>query len=118
MVKQRGSSMLGMISGIALLAISLSVGLKVGPLYLDNNALNTAISSAAKNNFDDMTKSEIREQLSKTFRVNNVSANPRDFEIEQAPSHTEITYVHEERATLFDNVEVVITFTNHYSTAD
>jgi len=118
MNKQKGSSTIGLIAIIALAGIALTLGIKLGPLYMANNSLNQAITSAAKTNFNDLTKSEIREKLSKSFSVNGINANPRDFEITQTPSVTEINYVHEERVNIFDNVDVVITFTNSYSTAD
>ena len=119
MLKQQGASTLGIFTALLLFAGTLTLGLRIGPLYIDNMSLNQALESSARsNNFNEMSPAEIRNALGRTFQVNTVSVNPRDFEIEKTATATELTYIHEERANIFRNVDVVITFTNRYSTAD
>lgn len=119
MVKQQGASTLGILAAILLFVGILTLGLRVGPLYIDNMSLDQAIESSARsNNFDNMSPAEIRDALGRTFRVNNVSVNPRDFVIDKTATATELTYTHEERVNIFSNVDVIVTFTNSYNTAD
>tara|TARA_R110002073_G_scaffold107105_2_gene241556 strand:- start:175 stop:537 length:363 start_codon:yes stop_codon:yes gene_type:complete len=119
MIKQRGASTLGILSPVLLAIGVLLISLRVGPLYLDNMSLNQAIESSARsNNFNNLSTAEIRNALSKTFQVNAISVNPRDFDIEKTATSVELIYVHEERAKIFGDVDVVVTFTNSYSTAN
>lgn len=120
MVRQQGASMLGILAGLLLLAGVVTIGLRIGPLYMDNMSLDQAIESSARSNndFRNMSSAEIRDALSRTFRVNNVSVSPRDFEINRDGSDVELIYFHEERANIFGNVDVLVTFTNRYNTAD
>ncbi len=119
MIKQRGFSTFGVISSLLLFAAILTLGLRIGPLYIDNMALDQAIESSARsNNFNNMSTVEVRDALSRTFRVNNISVSPKDFDIEKTATSMEIMYVHEERVNIFRNLDAVITFTNSYSTAN
>ena len=119
MIKQRGASTFGIISSLLLFAAVLTLGLRIGPLYIDNMSLNQAIESSARsNNFNSMSTPEVRDALSRTFRVNNIEVKARDFDIEKTATSIMIMYVHEERANIFNNIDVVITFTNSYSTAN
>lgn len=119
MVKQQGASTLGIFTAILLFAVVLTLGLRIGPLYLDNMSLNQAIESSARSNdFNSMSPAEIRDALGRTFRVNTISVNPRDFDIDKTATDTELTYTHEERVNIFGNVDAIVTFTNRYSTSD
>lgn len=116
--KQTGASTLGIMAGILIVAAFGTVGVKVGPLFIDNMSLNSAIKSAASKDFHAMTTGEIREALQKTFQVNSIKVNPKDFEIEKTERETTLTYIHEERTNVFANIDVVVTFENYYNTAD
>lgn len=119
MVKQQGASTLGVLTAIVLFAGILTIGFRIGPLYMDNMSLNQAIESSGRSNdFNGMSPAEIRDALSRTFRVNSISVNPRDFVIDKTATATELTHTYEERVNIFGNVDVVVTFTNSYSTAD
>lgn len=115
---QRGASSLGIMTGLIIVAAFVTVGVKVGPLYKDNMSLNSAINSASSKNFHTLSVGEIRDTLQKTFQVNGIKVNPRDFEIMKTDSSTTLTYVHEERANIFSNVDVIITFENYFNTAE
>ena len=118
MYRQKGASMTTIMMMLLIIAGAVTVGVRVGPLYMDNISLNQAIDSVASSNLQNMTKGEIRERLRKTFQVNGIKVNPRDMEITQNERETTINYIHEERANIFGNVDVVVTFTNYYSTAE
>lgn len=118
MYKQSGASSLGIMAVIVVIAALVTVGVKVGPLYMDNMSLNSAIKSAASKDFHSLSPGEIREALKKTFQVNSINVNPKKFEIEKTEKTTTLTYKHEERANVFANVDVIVTFENYYSTAD
>lgn len=119
MVRQQGASTLGIVTAILLFVAILTLGLRIGPLYIDNMSLNQAIESSARsNNFHSLSPAEIRDALGRTFRVNTISVNPRDFNINKTATATELTYTYEERVNIFGNVDVIVTFTNRYSTAD
>ena len=119
MIKQRGFSTFGVISSLLLFAAVLTLCLRIEPPYIDNMALDQTIESLAlSNNFNNMSTDEDRDALSRTFRVNNISVNPRYFDIEKTATSMEIMYVHEERVNIFRNLDAVITFTNSFSTAN
>ena len=116
--RQRGASSLTILFMIFCVAALITVGVKVGPLYMDNMSIDQAIASAGSRNFHNMSKDEIRETLGKTFRVNGVSVNPKNIKIEKNQNSTVLNYFHEERVNIFSNVDVVVSFTNTYDTAD
>jgi len=116
--KQSGASSLGIMAGLLVVASFVTVGVKVGPLYMDNMSLDSAIASASSKNFHSLSPSEIRETLQKNFQVNGIKVNPKDIEIKKTDSNTTLTYVHEERTNVIANIDVVVTFENYYNTAD
>ena len=118
MYKQTGASSLGIMAAILVIAALVTIGVKVGPLYVENMSLNSAIKSAASRDFHELTVSEIREALQKTFRVNGIDVNTKDIDIKKTDRYTTLTYLHEERTNVIANVDVVVTFENYYSTAD
>lgn len=116
--KQSGISSLGLLCLLLALGGAITLGLKVVPLYMANNAIDQAFASASSSNFNDMTKGEIRTRLNKTFQINGIDIKTNDIEIIQKNSETTLSYVHEERATLFSNVDIAIRFENYFSTSD
>ena len=116
--KQLGASSLSILFMIFCVAALVTVGVKIGPLYMNNMSIDQAIESASSRNFHNMSKDEIRETLGKTFRVNGVSVDPRDIKIEKNQNSTVLSYFHEERVNIHANVDVIVTFTNTFDTAD
>jgi len=118
MNRQTGASSLGIMAAILVVAALVTVGVKVGPLYMDNISLNSAIKSAASKDFHALSAGEIRQALQKTFQVNGIKVNTKKIDIKKTDRETTLTYKHEERANVISNIDVVVTFENYYSTAD
>ena len=108
---------MGIMVGILAVAALARIGVKVGPLYMDNISLNSAVKSAASRDFHALERSEIREILQKTFQINGIDVDPRDFDINKTARETSLSYNYEVRTNIFANMDVVVSFENFYSTA-
>ena len=108
---------MGIMAVILVVAAIATIGVKFGPLYMDNMSLNSAIKSAASRDFHTLEHSEIREALQKTFQFNGIDVDPRDFEIKKTARETTLSYNYKVRTNVFANMDVVVSFENFYSTA-
>ena len=120
MKKQSGISTIALLAILGVAIVFITIGVRVGPLYMDNISLNQAIETSARSgaSFHSMSKSEIRSKLQKTFGVNNINVDHKAIKIVKGDRFTTLTYEHEERVNLFKNVDVVVSFVNYYSTED
>lgn len=118
MRRQSGASSIVILAIILVAATAITIGVKIIPLYADNMKLNQAIASATSIDIKALSKSEIVERLQKSFRVNGISINPKEFKIIKTSSATTLSFTHEERVNIIANLDVVVTFDNYYSTAD
>lgn len=110
--RQAGASKLGLLMTFLMIALFLTVGLKVGPLYLEDNIVTsysaTLLESGEAN---DLTTSELRRRVGDNLRINNV----QDFDLNSIRLSKEndepvITIAYERRVELFLNLDVVAKF--------
>lgn len=107
---------------LLLLLIVLVVGtvlwcvIKIAPAYVDNMYIVEALRSIAENHPDDLhvlPKSQIRQELSKFYTVNNVRGEAaKALEIERLKEKTLISISYETRIALFYNIDAVLRFNN------
>ncbi len=118
---QRGMTSTGWLIVAALVGFFLTLFFKMGPVYLSNMSVRSALASMAGNNtdFHSMDKSEIYLQIGNYFSINGVNNhNPKDLDIVRKNDYTLINHVYEERVHLFLNVDVVMSFKNQVNSSD
>ena len=116
--KQRGLSALGLLLVLAIAGFFLTIGTRVGPLFLDNSFVNAAIQSLENESVHTLTDRQIRRKLSDYFMVNNVrDVNVKDLVIERNKTATVVRLDYERRVNFLANVDVVVAFENIYDTS-
>lgn len=116
--KQRGLSALGLLLVLAIAGFFLTIGTRVGPLFLDNSFVNAAIQSLENESIHTLTDRQIRRKLSDYFMVNNVrDVNVKDLVIERNKKATVVRLDYERRVNFLANVDVVVAFENTYDTS-
>ena len=110
--RQRGISSAGVLLIAVLLGLFFTVGLKVGPLYVDHNLITGLCQDLIDNGeANGMTVTEVRDRISSTLRINNVT----DFDLNSIRTRKEngeaiITVGYEKRVPLIANLDIVATF--------
>ena len=110
--RQRGISSAGVLLIAVLLGLFFTVGLKVGPLYVDHNLITGLCQDLIDNGeANGMTVTEVRDRISSTLRINNVT----DFDLNSIRMRKEngeaiITVAYEKRVPLVANLDIVATF--------
>ena len=110
--RQRGISSAGVLLIAMLLGLFFTVGLKVGPLYVDHNLITGLCQDFIDNGeANGMTVTEVRDRISSTLRINNVT----DFDLNSIRMRKEngvaiITVAYEKRVPLIANLDIVATF--------
>ena len=110
--RQRGISSAGVLLIAALLGLFFTVGLKVGPLYVDHNLITGLCQGLIDNGeANSMTVTEVRDRISSTLRINNVT----DFDLNSIRMRKEngeaiITVAYEKRVPLIANLDILATF--------
>ena len=110
--RQRGISSAGVLLIAALLGLFFTVGLKVGPLYVDHNLITGLCQDLIDNGeANSMTVTEVRDRISSTLRINNVT----DFDLNSIRLRKEngeaiITVAYEKRVPLIANLDILATF--------
>lgn len=110
--RQRGISSAGVLLIAVLLGLFFTVGLKVGPLYVDHNLITGLCQDLIDNGeANSMTVTEVRDSISSTLRINNVT----DFDLNSIRMRKEngeaiITVAYEKRVPLIANLDIVATF--------
>ena len=110
--RQRGTSSAGVLLIAVLLGLFFTVGLKVGPLYVDHNLITGLCQGLIDNGeANSMTVTEVRDRISSTLRINDVT----DFDLNSIRLRKEngeaiITVAYEKRVPLIANLDIVATF--------
>lgn len=109
---QRGVSKFGLLMLVILITGFFTVGLKVGPLYIDHNLITGICQELIDNGeASNMSVTEVRQRVANSLRINNI----RDFELEdirmgQSASGPVITIAYERRVELVGNLDVIASF--------
>ncbi|MFT4816860.1 MAG: hypothetical protein ACI80L_001927 [Pseudohongiellaceae bacterium] len=110
--EQAGVSKFGLLMMFVLLVSFLTFGLKVVPLYVDHNLISGVCEELIENGeAANMTITQIRQRVSNTLRINNVT----DFDLSSITVRKEndqaiITIDYERRVELAANLDVVAKF--------
>ena len=110
--QQAGASNLGMLMTFLVIAVFLTSGLKLGPLYIDHNIVTSYTKNLIESGeIENLNTSELRRKVSDNLLVNNV----RDFDVTHILMAKEnnksvVTIAYERRVELFLNLDVVAKF--------
>ena len=110
--EQAGVSKFGLFVGFILITLFITFGLKVVPLYVDHNLISGVYEELIENGeAANMTITEIRQRVSNTLRINNVT----DFDLSSITTRKEndqaiIIIAYERRVELAANLDVVAKF--------
>lgn len=112
--KQRGVSKLGIVTLLLVITTFLTLGLKVGPLYVDHSLI-TGICQELIDNGEaaNMSITDIRNRVSNSLRINNISG----FDLSAITKRMEnngaiISISYERRVELIANLDVIAKFEN------
>ena len=110
--RQRGISSAGVLLIAVLLGLFFTVGLKVGPLYVDHNLITGLCQDLIDNGeANSMTVTEVRDRLSSTLRINNVpDLDLNSIRLRKENGEAIITVAYEKRVPLIANLDIVATF--------
>ena len=116
--KQRGLSALGMLVVLAVAGFVLTVGFKIGPLYLDNYFVDAALQTLANEPVHSMSDRQIRRKVADYFTINNVrDVNAKSLKIAREKTRTLVYMDYEKRVNLIANLDVVVVFSNKYDSS-
>ena len=110
--KQQGASKLGLLVMFLLVAVFLTAGLKVVPLYIDHNLIVGICDELIETGeAENMTITDIRNRVSNTLRINSVTGfDHGSITQRRENSQAIITVAYERRVELFANLDVIAKF--------
>lgn len=111
-VYQAGASKLGILTLILLLVSFTLGGLKVAPLYIDNNLITGICASLIETGeAADLTLTEIRQRVADSLRINNITGfDLTNIGLRKENGQPIIRVAYESRVELIANLDVVAKF--------
>ena len=108
----KGLSSLGMIGVLILVAFSISLGLKIGPHYMNYRTIQTLLEDLRPEDVKTSGRIQVMELLQKRFKINSLyDQKPDDvIKYERLRGATTLTIDYEVREHLFGNVYVLLDF--------
>ncbi len=109
---QRGVSKSGILLVAVLIGLFFTVGLKVGPLYIDHNLITDICQELVDNGeANNMNVSDLRSRVSNSLRINNVTGfNLDDIRMRKENGQAIITIAYERRLPMIANLDIVAVF--------
>ena len=115
---QKGLSSLSLLAIIGLGGFFLLAAFRLGPLYLDNYFVSSALENLSEEKVHEMSDGQIRRKLANYFLVNNVrDIDMKDIEIERERTRTLVKVDYQKRVHFLGNVDVVVNFKNHFDSS-
>jgi len=110
--EQRGATMLGMLTIVAILGLAVYAGIRLVPMYMDHYAVVRAMQDTAKSlQGGDVSPGAIRTALSARWTVDyisNIAAN--EIAVTPVPEGLEMRAAYEARAPFIANIWLVLEF--------
>lgn len=119
--RQRGMSMSSWMIVIGLFGFFITLLFKMGPAYLDNYSVRSALKSMANSspNLHDNDPDEIYSVIGRYFQINGVrNVKPKDMKIVKELDRTLINHDYETRVPIFFNIDVVMKFRNQVDSSN
>ena len=114
---QRGAGMVSWLAVAVALATVLTLGLRLGPHYLDFRTIQAVMDGLPTEDVHSMDNRSLRELLRRRFRINNIrNLDMREVvSFERTKKATDITVKYEVREHLIMNVDAVLSFDESYN---
>lgn len=115
---QAGLTMITWILLIGMIGFIGIFGFKLFPMYMDYNAINSALTTVAKDTQSNETPAQVRTRISALFDVNSINfLKPEDVDIKIDPDTHVLTMSidYDERANFIANVDLVAHFSKTYT---
>ena len=110
--RQQGFSKSGLLLLAILITLFFTVGLKVGPLYVDHNLITDVCQELIDNGeADNMTISDVRTRVSNAIRINNITGfDVSNIRMRKENGGAIITIAYERRVNLVANLDAIAAF--------
>lgn len=112
--RQRGLGLLGLIFVLGTLAFVAVVVIKVGPLYLNEMTVATAVKGVAED--PELAGAElvmIRNRLQRRWDIDYIEqVEPKQVRLKRVSNGRVLFYDYEARVNLFYNIDIVVRFKN------
>lgn len=114
--KQAGASTLGILVAVLFFGSLLTLGIKLGPIYLDDLTIQEALEGLdGTDGLSDMTPGNIRSLINKRLSVNNVRGfDAKNIELTKDGNLVIIDVEYEVRTSIISNIDAVVYFDHHY----
>ncbi|NOR52070.1 MAG: DUF4845 domain-containing protein [Gammaproteobacteria bacterium] len=107
--RQRGAIGISVLGSVILLAVLVVVAGKLVPVYLENNAVKSILTTLEGGSYSSST--EIRSRISKQFRVDGVKrVNTDSVSVVTGRNFFEIDISYQVKVPLVHNIEFLLTF--------
>ena len=116
MRRQAGISALGVVALLVVIAVAISLALRLGPHYADFYTMQKLIEELPAGQVHETDRREIRTSLGKRFIVNNIRQIKVDdaISIERLKGETIVRIDYEAREHLVSNIDAVLRFEKEY----
>lgn len=113
---QQGISSLALLVILILVSFTGLCAFRIVPLYYENFMLGQSLKSVDNptGSINAMTNAEIRDAITKNFRINQIDLDPREIVISRDNNITTLSYSYEARTDLIYNIGVVASFDLQY----
>lgn len=103
---------LGLLCGLLLLSLILTLGIKLFPVYVDYNFVSSIARSLLNSgNTSSMSQTQIRQDLEASLRLNNIrDVDINDIQISRTSAGTQIHIRYEKRVKLIGNIDLIVAF--------
>lgn len=118
MRRQSGVSLFGVLVTLVAWGLLLLLLMKVAPLYIDDYFVAGAFSDLQEANIRELDNGAIKNLLGKQFTVNNIrDIDPVQAQVVREKTRTLVKLTYEKRVNVIHKVDVVVTFTHVYDSA-
>lgn len=116
---QRGMTTTSALFALFIFGFFLTIAFRLGPHYLDNRIIQSAIDQVGQSDISGKSNSQIRRKIADFFTINNIrDVDIRKVIIDRSDSGIRISLNYEKRIEMFGNIDVVLKFSNSYDAAD
>ena len=116
--KQSGMTTLSTLFVVAIVGFFFTVIFKLAPHYLDNRMIQSAFNQVGESNISGKSDTQIRHTIASFFAINNIrDVDIAKIVIARGDATTRISLDYETRFAMFGNVDVVLSFSNQYDSA-
>jgi hypothetical protein len=117
---QQGMSLFSMLLMLCIGGLIFLCVARMSPAYMDNQYAETALKALSnpEGPLNELTASQVRKQLSAFFIVNRVNSQiEKSLKLHEQQRKLLVTLDYEVRVPILYNVEVVMTFKNHWDSS-